>query len=173
MSYILPLLTDRIPGAPRFTFGDVVRSATAKSRGIDNTPSDASIWQNATYLAQKCLQPARDYFNQAIIINSWYRCHDLNVAVGGSDSSFHSYGMAADIVFADRGGPKLIDLFNYFYKYGVYTELIAEEIGKTSGWIHIALARGREKENQLKYKAVGSVVQRMSYENIIVELTQE
>lgn len=156
-------LDAKIPGAPNFRWREFVRSATADRLFLDNVPPDGSpVWGNMEYLARHILQPLRDTFG-AIKINSGYRGPALNKAVGGSATSFHSYGMAADIVPLARG-VELIDLFRWLHT-GDFTELIAEEV--PGGWIHIAYARGRENERQLKYKPVGGSVRRMSYREIL------
>lgn len=45
-----------------------------------------------------CLQKIRDHFGAPVTINSGYRCSKHNKAVGGVSSSYHTKGMAADIV---------------------------------------------------------------------------
>lgn len=156
-------LDAKIPGAPNFRWREFTRSATAERLYLDNVPADSSpVWGNIEYLARHMLQPMRDEFG-AIKINSGYRGPALNKAVGGSATSFHSYGMAADIVPLARG-VSLKDLFVWIYG-RKFTELVAEEV--PGGWIHVAYAKGRENERQLKYKPVGGVVQRMSYDKIL------
>ena len=44
------------------------------------------------------LQRIRTHFNRAVTINSGYRTHARNKAVGGAKYSQHQYGIAADIV---------------------------------------------------------------------------
>ena len=44
------------------------------------------------------LQKIRDYFGMPVTINSGYRCAKHNKAVGGVANSYHTKGMAADIV---------------------------------------------------------------------------
>ena len=44
-----------------------------------------------------CLQDVRDDFGRSIKITSGYRCYNHNSAVGGSPSSSHVKGIAADI----------------------------------------------------------------------------
>ena len=44
------------------------------------------------------LQQIRDHFGKPVYINSGYRCAKHNKAVGGASSSYHTKGMAADIV---------------------------------------------------------------------------
>lgn len=43
------------------------------------------------------LQKIRDHFNASVTVNSGYRCKAHNKEVGGSSSSHHMKGMAADI----------------------------------------------------------------------------
>lgn len=44
------------------------------------------------------LQQIRDYFNAPVTINSGYRTGNWNEKVGGAKNSYHTKGMAADIV---------------------------------------------------------------------------
>ena len=44
------------------------------------------------------LQSIRDHFGRAVTVNSGYRTEAHNKAVGGSATSQHKYGLAADIV---------------------------------------------------------------------------
>ena len=153
-----------IKGAPSFTLHELIRSTTAEMKGIDNRPTKAEILENLEYVAVMCLQPVRDYYGVPVIINSGYRSPALNKLIGGSPTSFHSFGQAADIRFKKP----LPDLFEFLFRYGRFTELIAEEITvNNGGWIHIAIAKGREKENQLKYKLPGKKVKPASFDEII------
>lgn len=47
------------------------------------------------------LQKIRNHFGKPITINSAYRCKQHNKNVGGASSSYHTIGMAADIVVKD------------------------------------------------------------------------
>lgn len=147
-----------------FKLREFLRSATAKKLGINNDASE-DIVKNLKYLCECCLQPARDFFGVPIRVTSGYRCPALNKAVKGSPTSFHALGCAADLDFGDNSKLKLADLFKFFYNRGIYTELIAEDL--PNGWIHIAIQKGREKENQLKYKLVGQSVKRADFDKIV------
>jgi len=46
---------------------------------------------------KQVLQPFRVSVGP-VLVTSAFRSHDVNKAVGGSDGSFHQYGLAADIV---------------------------------------------------------------------------
>lgn len=161
---LAPIKSTPIVGAPNFTIEELCNSATARSKGIENKPNRSEI-MNLEYLAVKLLQPIRDFFGEPIVVNSGFRSAALNAAVGGSPTSFHRYGMAADIQFRKDSMHRLIEIFSYVYSQLPYTELIAEEL--PYGWIHVAIAKGREHEKQLKYKFIGSKVQRAPYNEIL------
>lgn len=72
-------------------------SATAIAMGIDNAIPE-SILPNIKRLAEQ-LERVRDLFpGKSVRINSGYRCVQLNHAVGGVPTSYHTRGLAADIV---------------------------------------------------------------------------
>ena len=78
-----------------FTLQEFTRSVTANIRGLDNTPPQDAVL-NLEWLCQRFLDPLRDAIGVPIIISSGYRCRDLNTAVGGSETSYHMLGLAAD-----------------------------------------------------------------------------
>ncbi|MBD5585802.1 MAG: peptidase M15 [Clostridia bacterium] len=157
-------INEKVPGAPNFTWRELLRSDTATRLGINNVPpAGSAVWHNLEYVARNVLQPVRDEFGP-ILVTSGYRGPALNRAVGGSTTSFHLQGNAVD--FEPLNNKYSIkDVFEFVYKKLPYTELIAENI--PDGWVHAALAKGREREKQLKYKLVGSGVKRGSYEYIM------
>lgn len=79
-----------------FTLNEFINSKTAKKLGINNSPSE-EIKANLGELAT-LLEKIRIKWNSPIIITSGYRCEKLNKAVGGSKTSQHLKGQAADII---------------------------------------------------------------------------
>lgn len=132
-----------------FTLEEMYRSATAESRRIDNRPPK-NIEENLVYLVKNVLQPLRTHFGVPIRVTSGYRSPALNRAVGGSASSWHSHGCAADIQIPS-GKVSLKTVFEYIYNNLPYTELIAEGIDRNGrvSWVHVALVKGREAKNNL------------------------
>lgn len=153
-----------IPGAPNFRWYEFLRSSTANVHKIDNRPTSPDVYARIKYLAVNLLQPLRDHFGP-IHINSGYRSPALNKAVGGSASSFHAFGMAADIVPVTGQKFTTLDMFEYIYDNLPYSELVAEEF--PGGWVHVALEKGRDYERQLKYKPVGGKVRRATFDEIM------
>ena len=62
------------------------------------------------------LQKIRSHFGAPVTINSGYRCAKHNKAVGGASSSYHTKGMAADIVVK---GVKPAEVAKYAESIGV------------------------------------------------------
>lgn len=133
------------------TLAEVIKSNTAIRRGIDNTPTDAHI-ENLKYLAEKVFQPIREHFGCPIFVSSGYRSKGLNEAIGGSQTSFHSHGMALDLDMDGRAGDvNNEDIFYYIKNNLQYTELIWEfGTEDRPDWVHVAIAKGREDEKNAK-----------------------
>lgn len=85
-----------------FTLSEFLKSETADKLGINNTldvECDLYIIGNLENLCKWTLEPIRHKVGCPVIISSGYRCSRLNEAVGGSLTSDHRYGLAADIYF--------------------------------------------------------------------------
>lgn len=132
-----------------FTIKEMCKSSTAKKLNIDNTPS-AEIKENLTVLIEECLDPIREKFGKPIMVTSGYRCPQLNAACGGSPTSAHKLGQAADIDTSDN--TKLWDVITSGdFK---WTQLINEypdDDGEPS-WIHISYNPGNLKCEKLMCK---------------------
>lgn len=106
-----------------------------------------SYLTNLTNLANNILQPIRDYYNKPLIITSGFRCDELNKRIGGSLTSQHSYGEAADFTVVDIPVETLFqDIIN-----GNITELDTNVIGQViqekNKWVHISLFTPRYAAN--------------------------
>ena len=86
---------------PHFSLNEFTRSDTAKEKRIYNTPSDVVIGRLRD-LCVNVLEPLRNRLACPIRVNSGYRSTALNRAVGGSPSSQHILGEAADITAGSR-----------------------------------------------------------------------
>lgn len=109
------------------------------STGLPNRP-DAQQTEKLLYLAWYILQPVRDRFG-AIRITSGYRSPEVNRAIGGSMSSQHVLGEAADIQVP---GADLREVYVWMRDNLRYGQLIYESRdGKE--WIHVSLPRVGKK----------------------------
>ena len=77
-----------------FTLAEVEFSDTAIRKGIDNS-LPPELMDNVRRQAE-LMERVRYELNAPIYINSWYRCHELNAAIGGSSKSVHPLGLACD-----------------------------------------------------------------------------
>lgn len=117
-----------------FTLQEFVRSDTARRLGIDNTPNEVEI-RNLRNLCENVLQPLRDTCGKPIAINSGYRGFALNRAVGGTSTSQHLTGEAADL--RCRDAQEAIVLASLIISHGIYDQLILEH-SATSVWLHVS-----------------------------------
>lgn len=86
------------------------------------------------------LQGIRNHFGQPVTINSAYRTPEHNKKVGGSATSQHLYGMAADIVVAG------VDP----YDVAAYAEQLMPNtggIGRYKGFTHIDVRKDKSRWN--------------------------
>lgn len=82
--------------AKYFTLLEFTRSHTASLRAMDNNPPN-DVVHNLEWLCAQALDPLREAIGSPVVVTSGYRCPDLNTAVGGSPTSYHLLGLAADI----------------------------------------------------------------------------
>lgn len=78
-----------------FKLKEFVRSATAIRHNLDNIPAMEET-ERLKALCQNVLEPLRKRFG-VIRITSGYRSYQVNELVGGSRTSQHMFGEAADI----------------------------------------------------------------------------
>lgn len=138
------------------TLREATHSNTATRKGIDNMPNETQI-QSMRYVAENIFQPVREHFNKPIRINSFFRCVELNKAIGGSSSSQHCKGEAIDV--DGLGGLTNKEIFDYIRENLDWDQLINEfpdENGEPS-WVHFSFkANGKNRKQVLKaYKVNG------------------
>ena len=135
--------------SPNFTLKELTRSEYATRNGIDNTPTAEHI-ENLKTLC-KTLELIRAYLDAAIHITSGYRNVSVNVGIGGSKTSQHCYGQAADIETGHET-KELYSLIKDMVKRGLITvgQLICEFAESNSGgWVHISLPTETKKNEFL------------------------
>ncbi len=119
-----------------FSLDELTRSDEATRLCIDNTPS-LRVIDSLQALVDNVLQPMRDRLG-AVSVSSGYRSPALNKAIGGSATSDHCFGYAADIQI---NGLDNRELAGWIKGGSSFTQLILEfyEDGKpSSGWVHIS-----------------------------------
>lgn len=126
---------------PHFTLAEMTASQVASREGIDNDPDSQTI----ANLVETCrsLEAVRSLVERPILITSGYRSELLNRRIGGSRSSAHIGGLAADIIAVSLT-PR--DLARRIMDSDLsFDQLIFEY----DGWVHLSLAEGRQRREVL------------------------
>jgi zinc D-Ala-D-Ala carboxypeptidase len=131
-----------------FTLAEMTKSETALRHDMDNTPGEQEI-SALKLLAEKVLQPVRDHFGRGVKVNSGFRHPEVNAKVGGSKTSDHCRGQAADIEIPGVANAELAEwikdnlefrqLILEFYTPGV----------PDSGWVHVSYVAEDNKKQVL------------------------
>ena len=129
------------------SYKEGVYSTTAMRREIDNTPNDEQL-DNMETIAEKVFEPLREWVGGAIKINSFFRCPELNKAIGGSSKSQHCQGQAIDIddtykVVANS------DMYNYIKNNLDFDQLIWEfGDDDNPNWVHVSYVSREDNRNR-------------------------
>lgn len=127
------------------SLAEVVRSESAKRRGISNVPTPEHL-ENFKLLAEKVFEPIREHFGVPIYISSGYRSKELNKAIGGSATSQHCKGEAIDI---DVDGSSITNkqVFDYIKDKLEFDQLIWEfGTDKNPDWVHVSYSKKNRKQ---------------------------
>ena len=141
-----------------FSLHELSKSETALRMGFDNTP-DEEATENLRLLCEMVLQPVRDHYGKGVKVNSAYRSPESNAAVGGSKTSDHCKGMAADI---EIPGVANADLAQFIMDNLSYTQLILEFYTPgipDSGWVHVSYDPNNLKKQELTATKVAGKTQ--------------
>ena len=118
-----------------FTLNELIKSSTAIRKGIDNTPNQQQK-ANLEDLVNYILDPLRKYYGKPIIVTSGFRCDKLNSLIGGSKTSDHKNGRAADIRSVQDTKQENKKLFDLIIKLDLpFDQLINEH---DYDWIHVS-----------------------------------
>lgn len=126
-----------------FALSELEASATASALKLDNS-IPAELLPNIRQLAE-WLQVLRDRLSQRygkpmpIVITSGFRGSELNRAVGGSSTSAHCKGLAADIQVRGLEPSEVVYFIKQHMQDHPVDQVIDEDDGK-SQWVHIGLA---------------------------------
>ena len=123
-----------------FTLKEFLYSKTAGSLGIENVPDFEQV-RNLDNLVKYVLNPCRQYIGRSIYINSGYRSITLNAVVGGSSTSQHLAGKAADITTLYNKAD--VDLFNF-----IVDKIDFDQCIRYKNFIHISY-NGKLNRNQV------------------------
>ena len=129
-----------------FTMGEFMRSDTAARLGIDNRCKKVHV-PNIQALVANVLDPLREAYGKPIRITSGFRCPALNKAVGGSPTSDHMLGRAADIVGTPNTPEENRRLFNLVQSLDLPFDQLIDEKGMR--WVHLSFRSEKENRKQV------------------------
>ena len=131
---------------PHFSLAELTFSQTAARYEIDNTPPDLSNLLRIAWFLETLREKIRlTHPHAVIIVSSGYRSPDLNLIIGGSKTSAHMKGLAADI-----SCPDLIPLeLAQFIADNMADEGFDQVIHEFSRWVHVGLAIGLPRYEKL------------------------
>jgi zinc D-Ala-D-Ala carboxypeptidase len=140
-----------------FSLNELTKSDTATRHDIDNTPT-MQVIENLQDLVDNVLQPLREKFGP-VVVTSGYRSPAVNTKIGGSTTSDHCHGYAADfevlgmdnreLALYIRDHLKFKQLILEFYRDGV----------PDSGWVHCSFQKDANKGQVLTAKKVNGRTQ--------------
>lgn len=126
---------------------EAVRSNTARRLGIANTPDDYQVG-NMELIANKIFQPLREWVKGPIRVNSFFRCEELNRAIGGSSRSQHCEGRAIDLDDT-FGHATNAEMFKYIKDNLNFDQLIWEFGDEENpDWIHVSYVSEDQNRNR-------------------------
>ena len=129
------------------SYKEGIYSNTATRKCIDNTPNGEQL-DNMELVAEEVFEPLRSYVGGPIKINSFFRCPELNKAIGGSSKSQHCKGQAIDI--DDTFGRCTNAEMYHFIKEHLDFDQIIWEFGDDDNpdWVHVSYVSAEDNRGR-------------------------
>ena len=125
--------------SPHFKLSEMLNTQIGRKNGLANDPTP-EIEANLERLCKEALEPIRELCG-AIKVNSGYRSDAVNKAVGGSTTSAHSYGLAADLHPLKVTWKQLMDKT-------IASGLKLDQIIFEHTWVHVGLLHPKNKKQR-------------------------
>ncbi len=119
------------------SYNEAIRSSTATRKGIVNIPDEYEL-SNMVITAEKVFEPLREWVGGPIKVTSFFRCEELNKAIGGAKRSQHMEGRAMDL--DDTFGHKTNAEMYHYIKENISFDQLIWEFGtdENPDWIHVS-----------------------------------
>ena len=134
-----------------FALYEFLRSQTATQHDIDMTPP-AWVVENLQALVVTCLQPLRNAAGAPLNISSGYRPTALNIAIGGSLTSEHRNGNAADFTIP---GLTPFEVCELVVELGLPYDQVIQEHGI---WTHLGIRDNLRRMELTAYRKDGKTL---------------
>lgn len=118
---------------PNFYLSELTVSELSMRKGVENVPDPFAV-QNLFKLAELLEKVRTALGNKAVLVSSGFRSMALNTAVGGSLTSDHMRGAAADFSAPSFGNTRAI--CEAIISAGIKFGQLIDEGGR---WVHISL----------------------------------
>ena len=129
------------------SYKEGVHSITAIRLGIENVPDNKQL-NNMELISEKIFEPLRQWVGGPIKINSFFRCPDLNKAIGGSSKSQHCKGQAMDID-DNYGHATNAEMYHWIKKNLDFDQMIWEfGDDDNPAWVHISYVSSEDNRNR-------------------------
>lgn len=126
-----------------FNITEFTKSSTAQKHGIKNIPSLEEL-KNIDNLIAYILDPLREAYGKPIIINSGYRCLELNKLVKGSKTSQHLTGQAADIRSVKNTKEENKKLYDLIIQLKLPFDQLINEYDFS--WVHVSFSERNRRQ---------------------------
>jgi hypothetical protein len=148
MKYVLPAGLPAKPGR-YFTWAEMFTTRQA----VTLIPTFEHC-QALIALCAHVLDPLREHFGSPVFISSGFRSPELNARIGGSATSAHLHGCAADLKVGARDVPKIAseDAARWLASLPVVDQAIWYHPAR-GGHVHVGMARpGTSPRRELRYQ---------------------
>lgn len=132
-----------------FTINELIASHTAFILGIKNIPGEKEK-EHLKEMTENLLDPMREAWGSAVVVNSGYRCKELNDAVGGSKTSAHPLGYAVDVVPRRKSFDEFVEFVVNWVKENniAFDQILIESNSKGARWLHIGYKNEKGKQRR-------------------------
>lgn len=138
-----------------FTLDEFTHSQAAARKGLKNSPGATEL-ANLQALVEHVLDPLREAVGRPVRVSSGFRSVQVNRAIGGSASSQHTLGQAADFTVPGMTTQEVVDAVRAL---GLPFDQLIEEFGS---WVHVSygprhrrqVLRARRTRAGTKYEVI-------------------
>ena len=136
-----------------FWLSEFLRSDTATRRGLANMPGAVEM-ANLRGILSPGMERVRNSLGQPVLITSGYRSPEVNRAIGGSATSQHCQGLAADFICPSFGTPRAVA--RHLMERG--SEIRFDQLIYEGTWVHVSFVPGRPRGEVLTAHFTGGSV---------------
>lgn len=126
-----------------FTIEELTKSDVAKKNNIANIPNIQER-NNLIALIDNILDPLREAYGKPIVITSGFRSDKVNKLSGGSSTSQHRLGQAADIRSKQDTKEENKKLFDLIQKLDLPFDQLIDEYN--FNWVHVSYSSRNRKQ---------------------------